>query len=368
MPSRFVQTIINQVKDVINKLVGVVNEKNIVIACSDLAKIGTTKDIKVSDNIDKKNIFYDEDCTYKIFNFQPNLRYIIFVEGIEEVSKQYANMISIMLNNSKKYYDEKHNKNNFIQNIALNNILPSDIYVKAQEFNLKVEVSRVTFLIRIKLNENETTSNDNAIAYETLNELFVRKSKDFIFNVNSREIALIKEFPENTNHENLITMTEKIFETLKTKITSKIYIGFSSQVDNIKQLEQSFKEANIALNIGEIFSDCEKIMNYNNLGIYRIIYQLPMTLCETFLKEVFKKMSIERLDSETFSTIHSFFENNLNISETSQQLFIHRNTLVYRLEKIKRLTGFDLRKFEDATIFKIAMMVKRYLKFSLSKN
>lgn len=364
MPSRFVQTIINQVQETIDRVVGVANEKNTIIACGDLTKIGSNKNINITDTTEVNNdIFSDDDYTYKIFNFQPNLKYIIFVKGIDEISKQFAKIISIMLKNSKKYYDEKHNKNDFIRNIALNNILPSDIYVKAREFNLKVEVERVTFLIK-------ASSIDNATAYETLNNLFVEKNKDFIFNVNSNEIALIKELPfQNNKNENikLNKMAEEILETLKTKISSRILIGFSSQVDNIKKLEQSFKEANVALNIGEIFSNTNKIINYNKLGICRIIYQLPTTLCDTFLKEVFKKMPLESLDEETFSTIYSFFENNLNVSETSKKLFIHRNTLVYRLEKIKRLTGLDLKKFEDAIIFKIAIMIKKYLKFSLNK-
>lgn len=361
MPSRFVQTIINQVQETIDRVVGVANEKNTIIACGDLTKIGSNKDINPIENTETNNgTFSDDDYTYKIFNFQPDLKYVIFVKGIDEISKQYANLISIMLKNSKRYYDEKHNKNDFIRNIALNNILPNDIYVKAREFNLEVEVERVTFLIKVE-------SANNALAYETLNEVFVKKNKDFIFNVNSSEIALIKELPHNGNNENLNKIAGEILELLKTKISSRILIGFSSQVNDIKKLEQSFKEANVALNIGEIFSNSEKIINYNKLGIYRIIYQLPTTLCDTFLKEVFKKMPLESLDEETFSTIHSFFENNLNVSETSKKLFIHRNTLVYRLEKIKRLTGLDLKKFEDAIVFKIAIMIKKYLKFSLSK-
>lgn len=361
MPSRFVQTIINQIQETVDRVVGVVNEKDTVIACGDLSKIGSNKTISIFNNAkNKSDTLCDDEFTYKIFNFQPNLKYIIFVEGIDKIAAQYANIVSIMIKNSKKYYDEKHNKNDFIRNIVLNNILPSDIYVKAREFNLKVEVNRVTFLIKVD-------SINSTLAYEILNEFFVKKNKDFIFNLNSNEIALIKELSTKNNGENLNKMAEEILAVLKTKISSKIFIGISSQVDSIKQLEQSFKEASIALNIGEIFNNSETIVNYNKLGICRIIYQLPTTLCDTFLKEVFKKMPLESLDKETFATIYSFFENNLNVSETSKKLFIHRNTLVYRLEKIKRLTGLDLRKFEDAIIFKIAIMVKKYLKFSLNK-
>lgn len=361
MPNRFVQTIVNQIQETIDKVVGVINEKNTIIACSDLAQIGSVKEVNVPTEIKSESSFSDLNYTYKVFYFQPNLQYLIFVEGNEKISKQYADIISIMLKNSKKYYDEKHNKNDFIRDIALSNILPNDIYTKAREFNLKIEVNRVTFLIK-------TNYNDNVKNYKILNSYFVKKNKDFIFNVNSREIVLIKELKSFDIEQKYVKkIAEKILTTLKTKISSKIIIGFSSQFDNIKKLEQSFKEANVALNVGEIFKDSEQIVDYNNLGICRIIYQLPITLCETFLKEVFKKVSLESLNSETFTTIYSFFANNLNISETSKKLFIHRNTLIYRLEKIKRLTGLDLRKFDDAIIFKIATMIKQYLKFNENK-
>lgn len=361
MPNKFVQTIVNQVQETISKIVGVVNEKNTIIACSDLTQIGSVKKIEIPNNIELKNVFTDESYTYKIFNFQPNLQYIIFVEGVDEISTQYVNIVAIMLKNSKKYYDEKHNKNDFIKNIALSNILPSDVYTKAREFNLKAEVNRVIFLVKVDYNDNIRT-------YEILNSCFIKKNKDFIFNVSSREIALVKEFDNYVlDSANIKKIATKIFETLKTKIKSKIVVGFSSRFDNIRKLEQSFKEANVALNVGEIFGDSEKIVDYNNLGICRIIYQLPTTLCETFLKEVFKKVPLESLDAETFTTIYTFFSNNLNVSETSKKLFIHRNTLVYRLEKIKKLTGLDIRKFEDAIIFKISTMIQKYLKFSLNK-
>ncbi len=360
MPSGFIQTIITQVQEIVDRPVGVVNEKNTVIACSDLSQIGTVKEINNLQATNLSDVFTDETFTYQIFKFQPTIQYMLFVEGVDEISLKFVNFILIMLKNAKKHYDEKNNKNEFIRNIVLNNILPNDIYVKAREFNLKAEVLRATFLIKVE-------STYNSIAYDILNDFFIKKNRDFIFNVNSNEIVLIKEV-KDLNSDNSQKIAEEIFNKLKSKINTEVFIGFSSQVDNIKKLEQSFKEANVALNVSEIFNEYGTIVGYNNLGIFRIIYQLPATLCEIFLKEVFKKKPLESLDVETFSTIYSFFENNLNVSETSKKLFIHRNTLVYRLEKIKRLTGLDLRKFEDAIIFKIAIMVKKYLKFNLNKK
>ena len=147
----------------------------------------------------------------------------------------------------------------------------------------------------------------------------------------------------------------------KRSHVEKSTIGIGTQVTNIKDLANSFKEAQIALEVGKVFDTEKTIVSYENLGIARLIYQLPTTLCDMFLREVFKRGSIESLDHETLFTIQRFFENNLNVSETSRKLFVHRNTLVYRLEKIKKLTGLDLREFDDAIVFKVALMVKKYL-------
>ena len=161
---------------------------------------------------------------------------------------------------------------------------------------------------------------------------------------------------------NQMTLAASIADTLSGEFFTHAVIGIGSAVEGLKDIARSFKEAQIALEVGKVFDNEKTIVRYENLGIARLIYQLPTTLCETFLHEVFKRGSIESLDQETLFTIQKFFENNLNVSETSRKLFVHRNTLVYRLEKIKKITGLDLREFDHAIVFKIALMVKKYLK------
>ena len=156
-------------------------------------------------------------------------------------------------------------------------------------------------------------------------------------------------------------MARSIVDTLSGEFYTRATVGIGTAVVGVKDLARSFKEAQVALEVGKVFDTDKVIVSYDNLGIARLIYQLPTTLCETFLREVFKRGSIESLDQETLFTIQKFFENNLNVSETSRKLFVHRNTLVYRLEKIKKLTGLDLREFDHAIVFKIALMVKKYL-------
>ena len=165
--------------------------------------------------------------------------------------------------------------------------------------------------------------------------------------------------------EKLLTMTLQAMaaseDTINAELLVKCVIGIGTVVPQLKDLSRSLKEAQVAIEVGRVFDADKTIINYENLGIGRLIYQLPTTLCEMFLQEVFKKNPIDALDKETLFTINKFFENNLILSETARKLFVHRNTLVYRLEKIKKLTGLDLREFDDAITFKVALMVKKYL-------
>ncbi|MGN1115744.1 MAG: PucR family transcriptional regulator, partial [Candidatus Ornithomonoglobus sp.] len=172
---------------------------------------------------------------------------------------------------------------------------------------------------------------------------------------------LIKELKENLKGNELEEMANSILDTVNSEVLYPVVIGLSTVAANIDELNNSYKEAQIAIEVGKVFDEEKNILSYNNLGIGRIIYQLPIKLCELFLREVFQKGDITTLDDETILTINKFFENDLNVSETSRQLFVHRNTLVYRLEKIYKLTGLDLRKFDQAIVFKVAMMVHKYL-------
>ena len=198
-------------------------------------------------------------------------------------------------------------------------------------------------------------------AYDVVQNLFPDKNKDFVININETDIALIKEIRSNIETKDLEKLARSIVDTLSGEFYTHAFVGIGTTVTGIKDLARSFKEAQVALEVGKVFDTDKTIVSYDNLGIARLIYQLPTTRCEMFLKEVFKKGAIESLDQETLFTIQRFFENNLNVSETSRKLFVHRNTLVYRLEKIKKLTGLDLREFDHAIVFKVALMVKKYL-------
>lgn len=346
--------------ETIDATIGIVDDTATIIACSDLAKIGTTNEFVSLDLSDVHDIFIRDGYTYKPFGSHTKPEYAVFVEGTDETASKYANILAISLYNIKQYYDEKYDRNNFIKNVVLDNVLPGDIVIKARELHFNAEVSRVVLLIRI-ISANEVS------AYDVIQNLFPDKNKDFVFTISESDIVLVKEIKGSVEVKDLEKLARSIADTLSSEFYTRVNVGIGTIVNNIKELSRSFKEAQMAIEVGKVFDTNESIMSYDNLGIARLIYNLPTTLCETFLKEVFKRGSIESLDHETLFTIQKFFENNLNVSETSRKLFVHRNTLVYRLEKIKKLTGLDLREFDHAIIFKIALMVKRYLSANPAK-
>ena len=354
MSNRLFQGIIHQMRDSIDRVIGVVDDTATVISCSDLTRIGETSEYLMLDMGENQDLFVRDGYTYKPFGSKSKPEFAVFVEGSDEMAARYCGILAVALSGIKQYYDEKYDRNNFIKNVILDNILPGDIYAKARELHFVSDVQRVVLLIRV-------TSGNDISAYDVVSSLFPDKQKDFVFNISETDTVLVKEIRPDNNTRDMEKLAASIVDTLQGEHYIKAVVGIGTPISNIKDLASSFKEAQIAMEVGKVFDTEKQVISYDHLGIARLIYQLPTTLCEAFLREVFKQDSIDSLDSETLFTIQRFFENNLNVSETSRGLFVHRNTLVYRLEKIKKLTGLDLRKFDDAIVFKVALMVKKYL-------
>ena len=352
MSNRLFQGVIHQMKDSIDRTFGVIDENFTIIACSELGKIGEIVEsfTPVGTELTVKN-----GVSFKSLGSAQGPNYITFVEGDDMLASKYVSVLSVAFSNIKFYYDEKYDRSNFIKNIILDNILPGDIYLKARELYFNSDVMRTVILIR-------ATEHHDISVYDIVQNLFPDKTKDFVISINETDIALVKETKLGIDPKTIEKLASTIADTMSGEFYIHAVIGIGTTVDNLKDLARSFKEAQTALEVGKVFDNEKTIVAYDNLGIARLIYQLPTTLCETFLKEVFKLGSIESLDQETLFTIQRFFENNLNVSETSRKLFVHRNTLVYRLEKIKKITGLDLREFDHAIVFKIALMVNKYLK------
>ncbi len=341
-------------RDAVDRVFGVIDDNGVIIACSELVKIGEMRQGVRDELAYTSDAVTSGGYTYKPIGTGSKWEYIVFIEGEDKVAEKTATLLAVSLSNIKNLYDEKYDKSSFIKNIILDNILPSDIYIKSKELRFNAEETRVVFLIKFH-------SKSDVLSFDMVQNIFPDKNKDYVISTGEQDIVLVKEIKPNTDIREIEKVAKSIADTLNSEFYVKVSIGIGTVVDNIKDLARSYKEAQVALEVGKVFDTEKNILSFENLGIGRLIYQLPTTLCEMFLQEVFKNGSLDSLDRETLMTIQCFFENNLNVSETSRKLFVHRNTLVYRLEKIRKLTGLDLREFDHAITFKVALMVKRYL-------
>ena len=289
------------------------------------------------------------------------LEYILLAKGSTDDVYMVGKMAAFQIQNLLVAYKERYDKDNFIKNLLLDNMLLVDIYSRAKKLHIETSVKRVVFIIETK-NEKDTN------ALETIRGLFAGKSKDFITAVDEKNIILVKEVAEGQTYNDMDKIANTLLDMSNSEAMAKVSIAYGTIINDIKEVSKSFKEAKLALDVGKIFYSDKKVIAYNRLGIGRLIYQLPMPLCKMFIKEIFDGRSPDEFDDETLSTINKFFENSLNVSETSRQLYIHRNTLVYRLDKLQKTTNLDLRVFDDAITFKIALMVVKYMKYMESMD
>ena len=293
---------------------------------------------------------------FKIFDEQ-QLEYVLLAGGESEDVYMLGKIAAFQVQSLLVAYKERFDKDNFIKNLLLDNLLLVDIYNRAKKLHIDTEAKRVIFII-------ETSHEKDSVALDNVRNLLGGKSRDFVTAVDEKNIIVVKELADKAGSRELEKMAKEMMEILRAESEDdKIHIAYGTVVNDIKEVSKSYKEAKLALDVGKIFFDEKDIVAYSTLGIGRLIYQLPIPHCKMFIKEIFEGKSPDEFDEETLTTINKFFENSLNVSETSRQLYIHRNTLVYRLDKLQKSTGLDLRVFEDAITFKIALMVVKYMKY-----
>ena len=292
---------------------------------------------------------------FKVFD-EHQLEYILLANGDSDDVYMVGKIASFQIQNLLVAYKERFDKDNFIKNLLLDNLLLVDIYNRAKKLHIDTEVRRAVFIV-------ETNRDKDGNELEKIRSIFGGKSKDFVTAVDEKNIIVVKEVGDNEGYEDLNKTAEVIVNLFRSDADADVHVAYGTIVNEIKEVSRSYKEARMALDVGKIFFEDKDVIAYSTLGIGRLIYQLPIPLCKMFIKEIFDGKSPDDFDEETLTTINKFFENSLNVSETSRQLYIHRNTLVYRLDKLQKFTGLDLRVFEDAITFKIALMVVKYMKY-----
>ena len=356
MSNSVFQSVIVQLKDVTDRVFGVIDTEGCVVSCTDMSLLGERwSDAALKVGSASETIVTFGQKSFKAIVGKSNyFEYAVFCGGDDDIARCFCQLAYVAMNDAKTFYEEKHDRGTFVKNIIMDNILPGDIYIRAKELHFATDAPRAVFLIR-------QVGHSDVATVDVLAGMFPDKLQDFVLSINETDIAVVKQISSATTAEDLEKIAATMEENLRSELSIKTVIGIGTVSEHLRELADSYKDAQTAIDVGKVFDTEKSIINYEKLGIGRLIYQLPTTLCEIFLSEVFKKNSIDSLDQETLFTINKFFENNLNVSETSRKLFVHRNTLVYRLEKIKKLTGLDLRQFDHAIVFKVALMVRKYL-------
>lgn len=292
---------------------------------------------------------------FKVFDDQ-QLEFVILAQGDGEQASTIGKIAAFQIQELMIAYKERFDKDNFIKNLLLDNLLLVDIYNRSKKLHVDINARRVVMIV-------EVGPDKDGDELDRVRSVFGGKTKDFVTAVDEHNIIVVKELGENDSYSDIDKIAAVIIDAFHDKNSKEIRVSYGTVVGEIKEVSRSYKEASMAMDVGKIFFNDKRIIAYSALGIGRLIYQLPIPLCKMFISEIFENKSPDDFDEETLTTISKFFENSLNVSETSRQLYIHRNTLVYRLDKLEKSTGLDLRVFEDAITFKIALMVVKYMKY-----
>ena len=354
--NQILQSTIDGLKNITRKDLSVVEKEGKVIATTEENMIG--RQIDAIENFVGSQADSQLILGYQYFKVYDNgiPEYVIQVKGEDEDGYRIGKISAFQIQSLLVAYKERYDKDNFIKNLLLDNLLLVDIYSRAKKLHIENNIRRIVYLI-------ETNIDKDMNIVEIVRSIFPAKTKDFVTAVDEHSIILVKELREKETMDEIEKIAKMISDTLSTELNVKVYISIGTVVSDLKDVSRSYKEAKMALEVGKIYENDKYIVNYEKLGIGRLIYQLPLSLCKMFIKEVLHGLTMDDFDDETLATVNKFFENNLNVSETSRQLYIHRNTLVYRLDKLQKMTGLDLRNFDDAIIFKITLMVSKYMMY-----
>ncbi len=355
LPNQVLQKTVKDMGEIVGEVCSVWNMEGICLAHSSIIDEEERREIqKLVMDMDEEEMKQAGKSFFRVSSEEESV-YVLIIhtekDGTEIIGRLGVKQMEALI----LAYQERMNRNHFIQNLLLDNMLLVDIYNRAKKMNIEIEARRAVIVIEPKNPEEN-------LVLETLKGIYATSTKDFVTVVDEGHIILVKALEDMEGYKELNAVAKAIVDIVNTEAMVNVRVAYGTIVSEIKDVSKSYKEAGMALDVGRIFYEEKNVLAYNELGIGRLIHQLPVSLCEMFLKEVFSGKAVEQFDEETLSTVHKFFENNLNISETARQLFLHRNTLVYRLEKIQKKTGLDVRVFDDALTFKIALMVANHMK------
>jgi len=354
--NQVLQSTIDGLKNITRRELSVIEREGKIVASTEADMIGQTVEaapLFVASQAENQLV---AGCQYFKVNDSGATEYIVTIRGEDEETYRIGKIASFALQSLIVAYKERFDKDNFIKNLLLDNLLLVDIYSRAKKLKIDSTARRAVYIIESDAEREQDIT-------DALRRLFPSKSRDFVTTVDEGMVILVRDIKESDGLTELEAVGRQIYDKLTDEGVYGIRVSIGAAVTDLKLVSSSYKEAKLALEVGSIFSSDKTVISYERLGIGRLIFQLPNTLCRMFINEVLHGITVDAIDDETLTTVSKFFENNLNISETSRQLYIHRNTLVYRLDKLQKLTGLDLRNFDDAITFKITLMVSEYMKY-----
>ena len=354
--NQIIQQTIDGLKEITQKDITVYDrEANVLAQTKEIIK-DIENDVKSFAESDSDKAIIESDYFFKVYEDDEMLSFVVVVEGDKDDSLMTGRIVVFHMNHLLVAYRDKFDKDDFIKNLLLDNLLLVDILNRSQKLHIETRARRVVFLV-------EVAREKDAGIMETIRSLFNGGTRDFITAVDEKDIIIVKEMSDEETSETLNHIAHELVDTLEGEIMVSERVSYGTVVSDIKEVSRSYKEAKMALDVGNIFYSERRVVAYGNLGIGRLIYQLPLQLCRMFIREIFGSDGPVEFDEETLTTIDKFFSNNLNVSKTSRELYIHRNTLVYRLDKLQKMTGLDIQTFEDAITFQIALMVMKYMNY-----
>ena len=352
--TQIIQNCIDDLKNITKVDLAVVDVEGVVVAKSS-DKISIDSDTIISFAASPAGSQTVAGCHYiKVYDEGDPVYVVLCGDSTEETMigrVAVANMQTLIV-----AYKERFDRNNFFQNLILDNLLLVDIYNRAKKLHIEIEKPRVVLVLEIQ-------SGKETYAMEFLKGMFSSQSGDYVTAVDERNLIVIKQLPDEKDYDVVKEIAENTVTLMNTEAMMNARIAYGTIITELKDVSKSYKEAKMALDVGKIFYAQKNVVAYNMLGIGRLIYQLPVNLCQMFIEEIFGDRMPQELDEEILTTINMFLENNLNVSETARQLYVHRNTLLYRLEKLEKMSGLDIRIFDDALTLKIALMVVNYMKY-----
>ena len=353
--NQILQNTIEGIKEITQVNLSVFDEEGKLLASTWNKADGMQRYVRMFVNTSAETQIVSDYQLFKIYD-EHQLEYVLAVSGDDEEAGTIGKITVFQIQNLLIAYKERFDNDNFFKNLLLDNLLLVDIYNRAKKLHIDTEVKRVIFIVEIPDEKDSNT-------LERIRAILSGKGIDFVTAVDEKNVIVVKEVSANDGYQQMDKYANELLRILKKEGEEGFHVAYGTIISDLKDVSKSYKEAKLALDVGKIFFSDKDVIAYNMLGIGRLIYQLPLPLCKMFIREIFEGESPDDFDEETLMTINKFFENSLNVSETSRQLFIHRNTLVYRLDKIQKNTGLDLRVFEDAITFKIALMVVKYMKY-----